>query len=96
MSRLNGWRHAELFARVPFIRGLPRLLRFSLMRHWTMLGQGTVDSRSVMLLVKDSDCSAYDCEFVALVRQLGTSLVAMDSKLLRAFPEIARALDAAR
>ena len=55
-----------------------------------------VDSRSVMMLVKDSDCSAYDCEFVALARQLGTSLVTMDSKLLRAFPEIAQALDAAR
>ena len=55
-----------------------------------------VDSRSVMLLVKDSDCSAYDCEFVALARQLGTALVTMDSKLLRAFPEIACALDAAR
>jgi predicted nucleic acid-binding protein len=54
-----------------------------------------VDSRSVMMLVKDSDCSAYDCEFVALARQLGTSLVTMDSKLLRGFPEIARALDAA-
>jgi predicted nucleic acid-binding protein len=54
-----------------------------------------VDTRSVMMLVKDSDCSAYDCEFVALARQLGTSLVTMDSKLLRAFPEIARALDAA-
>lgn len=54
-----------------------------------------VDSRSVMLLVKDSDCSAYDCEFVALARQLGASLVTMDGKLLRTFPEIARALDAA-
>jgi len=54
-----------------------------------------VDSRSVMTLVKDSDCSAYDCEFVALARQLDTSLVTMDSKLLRAFPQIARALDAA-
>ena len=55
-----------------------------------------VDSRSVMLLVKDSDCSAYDCEFVALARQLGTSLVTMDGNLLRAFSQIARALDAAR
>jgi predicted nucleic acid-binding protein len=54
-----------------------------------------VDSRSVMMLVKDSDCSAYDCEFVALAMQLGTSLVTMDGKLLRAFPETARALDVA-
>lgn len=54
-----------------------------------------VDSRSVMTLVKDSDCSAYDCEFVVLARQLGISLVTMDGKLLRAFPEVARALEAA-
>ena len=55
-----------------------------------------VDSRSVMTLVKDSDCSAYDCEFVVLARQLGISLVTMDGKLLRAFPEVAWALEAAR
>ena len=55
-----------------------------------------VDSRSVMTLVKDSDCSAYDCEFVALAMQLGASLVTMDGKLLRGFSQIARVLDAAR
>jgi len=48
-----------------------------------------------MTLVKDSDGSAYDCEFVTLARQLGASLVTMEGKLLRAFPQIARALDAA-
>ena len=46
-----------------------------------------VDSLSVLELVAGSDCSAYDCEFVALANQLGTSLVTMDTKLLRAFPE---------
>jgi predicted nucleic acid-binding protein len=46
-----------------------------------------VDSRSVLELVRDSDCSAYDCEFVALALKLDTQLVTMDKKLLRAFPE---------
>ena len=46
-----------------------------------------VDSQRVLELVRDSDCSAYDCEFVALAMKLGVSLVTMDSKLLRAFPE---------
>ena len=45
-----------------------------------------VDSAQVLALVRDSDCSAYDCEFIALARQLGTRLVTMDGKLLRAFP----------
>ncbi len=51
-----------------------------------------LDSLPVLELVRDSDCSAYDCEFVALAIKLGTKLVTMDSKLLRAFPTRALAL----
>jgi len=43
--------------------------------------------------VRDSDCSAYDCEFVALATKLGAMLVTMDAKLLRAFPKQAIALN---
>ena len=53
-----------------------------------------VDSRLVLELVRDSDCSAYDCEFVALAMTLGTTLVTMDAKLLKAFPKHAVALSA--
>lgn len=53
-----------------------------------------VDSARVLALVRDSDCSAYDCEFIALAIQLGTRLVTMDKKLLRAFPQHATALTA--
>jgi predicted nucleic acid-binding protein len=53
-----------------------------------------VDSRRVLELVRDSQCSTYDCEFVALARQLGTRLATMDGATLRAFPEIAVALTA--
>jgi predicted nucleic acid-binding protein len=45
-----------------------------------------VNSQRVLELVRDSDCSAYDCEFVALALRLETKLVTMDTKLLRAFP----------
>jgi len=55
-----------------------------------------VDSFSVLELVRDSDCSAYDCEFVALAAKLGTKLVTMDKKLLRTFPARVVALAAAR
>lgn len=48
-----------------------------------------VDSQSVLGLVRASDCSAYDCEFIALARSLGTRLATMDGKLLRGFPDIA-------
>lgn len=53
-----------------------------------------LDSRSVLELVRDSDCSAYDCEFIALAARLGTRLVTMDKKLLKAFPSRAVALNA--
>lgn len=45
-----------------------------------------VDSRAVLELVRDSDCSACDCEFIALAIKLDTKLVTADKKVLRAFP----------
>lgn len=53
-----------------------------------------VDSRLVLELVRESDCSAYDCEFVALAITLGVRLVTMDAKLLKAFPARTVALTA--
>jgi predicted nucleic acid-binding protein len=53
-----------------------------------------VDSLAVFELARDSDCSAYDCEFVALAMKLDSQLVTMDKKLLRAFPKRAIALSA--
>jgi predicted nucleic acid-binding protein len=53
-----------------------------------------VDSREVLELVRDSDCSAYDCEFVALAMTLDVKLVTMDAKLLKAFPKYAVPLSA--
>ena len=51
-----------------------------------------LESLAVLELVRDSDCSAYDCEFIALAMKLDTKLVTMDKKLLRAFPKRAIAL----
>ena len=53
-----------------------------------------VESPAVLELVRDSDCSAYDCEFIALAMKLDTKLITMDKKLLRAFPKRAIALSA--
>jgi len=49
----------------------------------------TVDSAIVFDLVRDSDCSADDCEFVALATELNTKLVTTDKRILRAFPQVA-------
>jgi len=70
---------------------------YSLQREAESLLAGSefdVDSLSVLELVRDSDCSAYDCEFIALAMKLETKLVTVDSKLLRAFPKQTIALTA--
>ena len=54
-----------------------------------------IDSDDVLELVRNSDCSAYDCEFIALAIKLDTKLITLDKKLLKAFPERAVALLAA-
>lgn len=51
-----------------------------------------VHSREVMELVRDSECSAYDCEFIALAERLGAKLVTMDKKVLKEFPKRAVSL----
>ena len=53
-----------------------------------------VESTAVLELVRDSECSAYDCEFIALAIKLDTKLVTMDEKLLQAFPTRTIALSA--
>jgi predicted nucleic acid-binding protein len=45
-----------------------------------------VDSAAVFELVRDSDCSSYDCEYMAVAAHLDVPLVTMDGKLLKAFP----------
>ena len=40
-----------------------------------------------MGLVASSDCSAYDCEFIALAQEHRVPLVTMDRQLLRDFPD---------
>ena len=53
------------------------------------------DSQRVMELVRDSYCSAYDCEFVSVATRLGVKLLMADSKVLKAFPKHTLAFSAA-
>ena len=48
-----------------------------------------VDSTAVVDLVAASACSAYGCEFVAVARQTGITLVTEDAGIVRAFPDVA-------
>jgi predicted nucleic acid-binding protein len=51
-------------------------------------------SNLVLELVADSDCSAYDCEYVALAKHLKIKLITNDQKILRNFPDTAVNLEA--
>lgn len=57
-------------------------------------GEYETASVRVLTLAAESGCSAYDCEFVAVAKDLGVGLVAEDKALLRAFPAVARPLAA--
>jgi len=47
-----------------------------------------ISSAHIMQLVKTSQCSAYDCEFIALAQYLDAPLISADKMILREFPEI--------
>lgn len=48
-----------------------------------------INSSRVLKLSRESDCSAYDCEFVNLAQDLNVPLVTMDRKVLHSFSETA-------
>ena len=51
-----------------------------------------VKSKDVMQLVSSSNCSAYDCEFVALAQSLNLKLYTTDKKIIKEFPDISISL----
>jgi predicted nucleic acid-binding protein len=46
-----------------------------------------VETLDVLRLSKDSGCSAYDCEYIALAEFLDLTFVTADKKLQKAFPQ---------
>ena len=52
-----------------------------------------VSSAHIMQFVRSSQCSAYDCEFIALAQYLDVPLITADKTILREFPEIAKTVE---
>lgn len=50
-------------------------------------------SEKILDLISQNDCTAYDCEFIALAQQLGVLLVTADKQLLNRFPDSAISLE---
>ncbi len=51
-----------------------------------------IPSINIMQLVKNSQCSAYDCEFVALAQYLDVPFITADKKIIREFPDVAKTI----
>ncbi len=48
-----------------------------------------VSSNVVLELMASSKCTSYDCEYVALAKEMNLTLVTFDKEVLRDFPRIA-------
>jgi len=48
----------------------------------------SINSKQVLTLTAESNCSAYDCEFIALASDFDIQLVTFDKKILAEFPDI--------
>jgi predicted nucleic acid-binding protein len=55
-------------------------------------GEFAVSSDAVLQLVASSNCTAYDCEFVALAHAQGLQLVTADRQIVHEFPDVAVSL----
>lgn len=53
----------------------------------------SVPTERVVKLVLASDCTAYECEYVALAQDLAVPLVTADRQVIKAFPKTAVALE---
>jgi predicted nucleic acid-binding protein len=76
---------------IGFEKALQLQMEAEALMHENEYEMGSFD---VMKLVRESRCSAYDCEFVALATHLRTTLVTMDQAILRDFPNTAISLTA--
>ena len=47
-----------------------------------------VSSAQVLALFEKSNCSSYDCEFIALAQYLNVQFVTQNKKILQEFPSI--------
>lgn len=46
-----------------------------------------VNSLPILEAASSSNCTAYDCEFIILARELGIKLITTDRRILREFPD---------
>ena len=58
-------------------------------QHLLLGKEYSVSPNRILELALNSDCTAYDCEFVTLAQDLSVKLVTVDKQILTQFPETA-------
>jgi predicted nucleic acid-binding protein len=98
LLQLDGVWSAPLFWRSEFRNVLALYLRKNIIDLITALeiqeqaeqllsgNEYQINSNTVLTLVHQSRCAAYDCEFIALARSFNQKLITTDKKLIKAFP----------
>lgn len=95
----NDW-HAPLLWRSELLNVLSRYMRKGILSvdgamavfeaaHSAIKNDVQTDESVVLGLIRDSQCSSYDCEYVAAAKDLQVPLVTADKQLLRSFPSVA-------
>lgn len=77
-------------------RGMPLAQAKQLMADAILIlenSQVLPSSEEILDLISQTDCTAYDCEFIALAQQLDILLVTADKQLLKRFPDSAISLE---
>lgn len=57
--------------------------------HLMMKHERIISSTLVLELVESSICSSYNCEYVALAKEMDLTLVTFDKQVVRTFPRVA-------
>lgn len=55
--------------------------------HFMRGSEFNINSDQIFDLVTNSNCSSYDCEFVALAKDLSIPLITNDKKIIKEFPQ---------
>ena len=76
-----------LYLRKKYLRFDDALLILNEAENFMSENEFEVNSKEILELVNNSNCSAYDCEFVALAKRLNLKLYTLDKKIFKEFPE---------
>ena len=80
---------ATLYLRKKIVSFSEAIVAYEKANHMVLSYEVQTEYENILLSVRNSECSSYDCEFVVLANKLNTKLLTYDKKLLHWFPNVA-------